>query len=135
MKASIAHKIRPSVLILGKDSRNQRWTPTDILLAVSYQRFLDEMCKQCGLPKYICHGTDNRIQFKGKLDECQSTGAAERKQSQIEEAKTKLYGTVAMGEPYLTDAAIEEGLEFSDFRTPYYIERAKMMGLIPESQP
>jgi len=132
MKASIAHGVRPSVLILGKDSRKP-WGKWDIVLARAYQRFLNELCGQCGLPKYICHNDDNRIQFRLGNDECESTALAEREQASLTEKDVKTFGRRLYGEPYLTDDAKEEGLELSDFRRPYLIDRMKRMGLIPET--
>lgn len=132
MKASIAHGIRPSALILGKDSR-KRWTRIDITFAKAYQRFLNELCSQCGLPKYICHSDDNRIQFKLATDECAATARSEAEQSRLSKMKTPPdnFGKRLYGQPYLIPEAIEAGLQFSDFREPYYIEQAKKMGLIP----
>jgi len=134
MKASIAHGIRPSALILGKNS-DKPWGRWDYVLAKAYQRFLNELCQQCGLPKYICHTSDNRIQFKTARDECASTAAAERAQESLTKNDQKSYGVKVYGEPYLRDEAIAEGMELSDFRRPYLIERAKLMGLIPEDDP
>jgi len=134
MKASIAHKIRPSALILGKDS-GKPWGPWDILFAKAYQRFLNELCKQCGMPRYICHTDDNRIQFKSVRDECASAATAERAQEQMTKGDNRTYGVQVFAEPYLVDTAVKEGLELSDFRKPYLIERAKKMGLIPADTP
>ena len=131
MKASIAHNIRPSVLVLGKDSRKP-WGRWDIVLAKAYQRFLNELCQQCGLPRYLCHTDDNRVQFKVVRDECASTAASEKAQENLREDGKKSYGVRLFGEPYLTEDAKAEGLEFSDLRKPYLTERAKKMGLIPE---
>lgn len=131
MKASIAHHIRPSALILGKDS-HKPWGRWDIVLSKAYQRFLNELCQQCGLPKYICHNDDNRIQFKPTRDECAAAAVAERTQETMAKNDNKSYGVRVFGEPFLTVDAIEEGLEMSDFRKPYFIEQAKKRGLIPE---
>lgn len=133
MKASIAHGVRPSSLILGKDSLKP-WGRWDIVLAKAYQRFLNESCQQCGLPKYICHSDDNRIQFKLSRDECESTALAEREQERMAKGEIKSYGVRLGGEPFLTQDAIAEGMELSDFRKPYLIERAKKLGLIPENE-
>ena len=131
MKASIAHNIRPSALILGKDS-NKPWGRWDIVLSKAYQRFLNELCQQCGLPKYMCHTDDNRIQFKPTRDECASAAVAERAQEAMAKNDNKTYGVRVFGQPFLTPDAVEEGLELSDFRKPYFIEEAKKRGLIPE---
>lgn len=131
MRASIAHGIRPTALVLGKNS-DKPWGKWDVMLAKAYQRFLNELCQQCGLPKYVCHTDDNRIQFKVSYDDCESSAVAERAQEDIAKGTTKRYGVRVYGEPYLTDEAIAEGLELSDFRRPYLLERAKKQGLIPD---
>lgn len=135
MKASIAHQIRPSALILGKDSRKP-WGPEDILLAKAFQRFQSEQCQQCNLPRYICHSDDNRIQFKLARDECAATQVAEREQARIaKDEKSHEHGVRIYAEPFLTEDAIEDGMEFSDFRRPYLLDRARKMGLLPEEEP
>lgn len=131
MKASISHQVRPSVLILGKDS-GKRWGKWDFLLAKAYQRFLNELCQQCGLPKYICHTDDNRVQFKTVRDECASTAAAERAQEQMVQASSKSYGIKVSAEPYLTLNDEDGDIELSDLRRSYLIDRAKRAGLVPE---
>lgn len=131
MKASIAHGIRPSALILGKDS-GKPWGRWDTVLAKAYQRFVNELCQQCGLPKFICHSNDNRIQFKIARDECAASAVSERAQEEMAKNENKSHGVRVYGEPYLIEEAETEGLELSDFRRPYLIERAKRMGLIPE---
>jgi hypothetical protein len=131
MKASIAHGIRPSALILGKGS-NKKWNRTDVVLAKAYQRFLNELCQQCGGPKYLCHTSDNRIQYKIATDECASSAMAEREQKRVAKQDNPPNGVRVYAVPYLTEDAKEEGMQFSDFRRPYQIERAKAQGLIPD---
>jgi hypothetical protein len=135
MKAAIAHNQRPSVLVLGKDS-GKKWGKWDTLLAKAYQRFLSELCQQCGMPKYICHSDDNRIQFKLSRDECASTAMSERELDRMRQQAEKnpnqrSFGVRVFGEPFLAPQAIEDGLELSDFRKPYLTEEAKKLGLIP----
>jgi len=136
MKAAIAHHMRPSVLVLGKDS-NDGWGEWDTLLAKAYQRFLEELCQQCGNPKYLCHTDDNRVEFVLRTDDCAATAVAEKEQANRAEKQRKnpnsvTYGEKVFAEPKLTLDAIEEGMEFSDFRRPYYFDQAKRRGLIPE---
>lgn len=132
MKASIAHGVRPSVLILGADSR-EPWGEWDILLAKAYQRFLNELCGQCGMPKYMCHTDDNRIQFDTKRDHCASAAKAEQEQERMAKSDRKEYGVRVYGHPKLTQDAVADGLEFSDFRKPYLFDQAKKAGLVPEN--
>lgn len=134
MKASIAHGIRPSALILGRDS-GKKWSKTDIVLAKAYQRFLNELCQQCGYPKYICHTDDERVQFKIREDICAANQKTEREQAdRANNKKYKGHGIRLYAEAYLTEDAIAEGLEMSDFRRPYLIDRAQKLGLIPVSE-
>lgn len=133
MKASIAHGVRPSSLILGRDSR-RRWGKWDIVLAKAYQRYLAELCPQCGLPKYICHTDDNRIQFKVARDQCASAAVAEKAQHDASKRTHPEFGVRMYGEPFLTPDAVEAGMEFSDFRRPYMIDQARRRGLLPEEQ-
>ena len=131
MKAAERFKVRPSVLILGKDSRKP-WGRWDNVLVKAYERLLNETCKQCGLPKYVCHNDDNRIQFRLGRDQCEATATAEREQKRLRDSETVTFGLGVYGEPYLTDDAKEAGMELSDFRTPYFLDMAKRRGLIPE---
>lgn len=133
MEASRAHNIRPTALILGKDSRRQ-WSRTDTVFAKAYQRFKNELCAQCGLPKYICHTDDNRIQFTTVEDHCASAAKSEKEQHDRTSKKGSKpqFGVRLFAEPKLTEEAIAQGMEFSDFRRPYYRELAKKKGLIPD---
>jgi|GEM_PF-2073821 len=79
-----------------------------------------------------CHSDDNRIQFKVARDECESTKVSERAQSELSKKDHVTHGVRLFGEPFLTEDAEAEGVEFSDFRRPYLMERARKMGLIPE---
>jgi hypothetical protein len=56
----------------------------------------------------------------------------QREQAALAKRDSQEHGVNLYAEPFLTEDAIEEGLEFSDFRRPYLIDRAKRMGLIPE---
>lgn len=134
MKASIAHAIRPTVLILGKDSRDSRWSEMDTMFAKAYQRFLGEVCQQCGGPKYVCNNSNNEIQFKLSPDYCASNAMVERKQHEDSKSDRKEFGTRYFGEPYLTPDAIAAGKELSDYRRPYLKEQAKLRGLIADDE-
>ena len=126
MEVSRAHGIRPTALILGKDS-GKPWDETDVLFAKAYERFKKEICPQCQLPTYICHNDDNRIEIKVRKDECAASKVvAEREAKFSDEHKNNpVHGVRFVAEAKLDEKAIEEGLEFVDFRRPYYKELAK----------
>lgn len=151
MKAAIAHGKRPSVMVLGEGSNKKPpksikgllralhddtvYTRTDITLAKAYQRFLSELCSQCGQPKYVCHTDDNRIQVDLKRDECSIMAKVERARAENSKKDNPEYGVQFYGDPYLVDRAKEEGLEISDFRTPYFEDRARKAGILPPKNP
>jgi hypothetical protein len=134
MKAAERYNIRPSALILGKDSRKP-WDRWDILLAKAYERFNEELCGQCGMPRYICHSSDRRIHFKLSRDECEANRVAESEQTRLTKAGVDTSGVRLGGEPYLLPDAVEAGLEFVDFRRAYLVEQAKIKGYLPEDYP
>lgn len=133
MKAAIAHGLRPSAIVLGRDSRN-KWGKWDFLLAKAYQRYLDELCPQCGMPIYICHSTDSRVEFKIVKDICFAAAAVERAQKQASDSRGKSGaepGARFAPEPRVIDDGDGSDMELSEFRLPYYREVAIRKGLIP----
>lgn len=86
MRASIAHGIRPSALILGRDSRKP-WDKWDLLLAEAYQIMEAERCGQCGLPRWICHNEDSDIWFDIDQDTC----FAKRELEELQDRQPKDY--------------------------------------------
>lgn len=131
MKAAIAHGLRPSAFVLGRDSR-KKWGKWDFLLAKAYQRYLDELCPQCGMPVYICHSEDSRIEFKINKDVCFAAADVERVQKANTDPKKGAEPGVRFApEPRLVGVAEGEDIELSDFRIPYYREIAIRKGLIP----
>jgi len=130
MKAAIAHGVRPSAMVLGRDSR-KKWGKWDFLLAKAYQRYLDELCPQCGMPVYICHIEDSRIEFKVRRDKCFATEQVEIKQRQATAGDKKPEPGVRFApEPVVLDLGDGKDLELSDFRRPYFRELAVRRGLV-----
>lgn len=118
-------------MVLGRDSR-KKWGRWDFLLAKAFQRYQDELCPQCGLPVYICHSTDPRIEFKAVKDVCFASAQIEQIQEQNSKSKRKMEpGARYVPEPKLVGVEEGEDLELSDFRIPYYTELAIRRGLIP----
>ncbi|MDL5351102.1 hypothetical protein [Microbacterium sp. zg-YB36] len=56
-------------MILGADNR-KKWSKQDVLVMQAYQMVQDERCTQCGLPRWLCHNKDARLQVRIKEDEC-----------------------------------------------------------------
>jgi len=126
IKAAIAHGVRPSVMVLGEDSK-KKWGKWDFVLAKAYQRYTDEICQQCGYPIYLCHSSDSRIEFEVHKETCFAAAEVERAQDRT---KDKAYG--ARFVPYVViHTENGEKAEYGDFRLPYYKELGIQRGLIP----
>jgi len=121
-------------MVLGRDSR-KKWGKWDFLLAKAYQRYLDEQCPQCGMPVYICHSEDNRIEFKVTKDVCFATAdveAAQKRASKERGDRGAEPGARFVPEPRIIPVeGAGDDLELSDFRAPYYRDFAIRRGLIP----
>lgn len=117
-------------MVLGKDSR-KKWNRWDFLLAKAFQRYEDEKCPQCGQPIYLCHNSDNQIEFRAVKDECLAMAEVERANDSKGDKK-KEHGVRYVPELKLRPADEGADLDPSDFRVPYYRELATRKGLIPE---
>lgn len=71
IEAALANGVRPTVFILGSNSR-KKWGKWDILLALAYQIFQSERCQQCGQMKWVCHNESDeaRIEFNVRREIC-----------------------------------------------------------------
>lgn len=56
-------------MILAEDNR-KAWSELDVLIMQAYQIVQDEQCSQCGLPRWLCHNSDPRLQVRVKEDFC-----------------------------------------------------------------
>lgn len=120
-------------MVLGRDSR-KKWGKWDFALAKAYQRYLDELCPQCGMPVYVCHSSDSRIEFKIRKDKCfaaEQVEIAQRQASRQAGDKGPEPGVKFVPEPNVLDLdGASEAMDISDFRRPYYRELAIRRGLI-----
>jgi hypothetical protein len=122
IEASISFRVRPSALILGKDSRKP-WGKWDLLIAEAYQILQTERCSQCGLPVWICHSEDSDIEF----DLVEETCFATRERETVHEADSKgagyeePKGTVAHPVPFTRS---KKPMEYA-MRDEYYVWRAE----------
>jgi hypothetical protein len=123
IEASIKFGIRPSALILGKDSRKP-WGKWDLLIAEAYQILQSERCGQCGLPIWICHSEDSDIEFDLIDDTCFAT--RERETVQEADSKSAGYempkGTVSHPVPFTRS---KKPMEY-EMREEYYVRRAEI---------
>lgn len=116
--------IRPSAVILGRDSRRS-WDKWDILLANAHQILENERCNQCGLPRYICHTEDEGVHFDVEVDFC----GAKQELARYEKNHGGKNGYTPPPGSQLRPVPVMEDPErdFAELRTPYYqAEAAKL---------
>lgn len=128
IEASVKFGVRPSAFILGKDSRKP-WGKWDILLAEAYQILQDERCGHCGLPRYICHNTSERIQFRIAEDECV---VVEKKNSWMKSWESKKENKDKPAPQLRHEAFTVDDSDLSDFRQPYYEDLLAKRNPTPE---
>ena len=93
---------RPTAALLCEPDPNSGWTRLDYLLQDAYYIMDREICSICNNPIWLCHSTDNRIEFKVDVRTCYA-------KSEIEDyEKTPAGKNLGTGE-YLVAKAI--GLE------------------------
>jgi hypothetical protein len=100
-------------MILGLDNR-KKWSKLDVIVMQAYQGLQDERCGQCGLPRYICHNSDSRLQVRIKEDKCwvkPEISAHEKRRSKDDDFE----GGTAYPEVYSRDET-----PLHKFREPYY---------------
>lgn len=61
---------RPTAALLTEANPQGEWTKTDYILMDAYFTMEREICKTCGNPVWLCHSTDNRIEFKADIQAC-----------------------------------------------------------------
>lgn len=110
-------------MLLGADNR-KRWSKLDVLVMQAYQIVEEERCSQCGLPRYLCHSDDPRLQVRIKEDSCYAKQEVDKYEEGRKEGSKS--GS-AYPEFYTTD-----GTPLTDFRALYYKqlsdERAEALG-------
>jgi hypothetical protein len=105
----------------------KKWTEEDFLLLEAYQILEDERCSQCGLPRYICHSDDRRIQFWVDSDTCNAKYEVDKRMESVKEPPK---GTVLVPHPFMTDDS-----DFVELRGPYYEAESKRLEALQASQP
>lgn len=129
IKASITAGVRPSVFILGADSRKP-WNKWDRVLMEAYQTLENERCPQCGTYRWICGNEDPDIQVRVDYDFC----AMKARTDQINDANRKKTnfepnpGETMRPQPYTVS-----GADLVDYRDAYYKAQATRQRAIEET--
>lgn len=67
----------PSAALLNKPNPMGEWSKVDYLLVDAFYVLDSEKCTRCNNPIWLCHSTDNRIEFTVKVRTCYATAELE----------------------------------------------------------
>lgn len=70
IRSAVKQGQRPTAAILFDPDPHTGWTRLDYLLQEAYFTMDQEICSICKNPIWLCHSTDNRIEFKVTTRTC-----------------------------------------------------------------
>lgn len=70
LRSAINQQQRPTAAILSLPEPQGEWEPIDYALVDSFYTLDREQCTICNNPVWLCHSTDNSIQFATKVRTC-----------------------------------------------------------------
>lgn len=70
IKSAVDSRQRPTAALLEEDDPYSGWSSHDYRLQEAVNVINREICKTCGNPVWICHSTDNRIEFDVRVGTC-----------------------------------------------------------------
>lgn len=98
--------------MLFHEQPTEPWTEYDFKILEAYQILQDEICNQCGNPVWLCHSSDNRIDFKAVNSTCFATKAhmerldAKKKRDQRASREERAeWGRTTYMKPYIVQNA------------------------------
>lgn len=103
-------------MFIGADSR-KKWDDMDVLIMSAYQITLDEACSQCGMPRWLCHNEDPKLNVRVKYDVCVA------KQAVDDAREARKEGDPDPGFAYPEFYDLDER-PLETFRQSYYEQRA-----------
>lgn len=104
LRSAINLHHRPTAALLYKPNPQGKWTRIDYLLVDAFYTMDREICPMCKNPIWLCHSTDNRIDFVIKTQTCY---AQAEKEDYEKTSKGKVLGS---GEYIIAvPAGIEDG--------------------------
>jgi hypothetical protein len=107
--------LRPASLIQRK-APHGKWKWYDYSLFDAVHRVDDELCRECGLPVYICRSEESDIQIDVRVDYCAGDVAIERKRKSL----TPEGGVPPSGATYSAEPYSLSGKPLSSYREPYW---------------
>lgn len=70
IRSAVKQGQRPTAALLCEPDPHTDWTRLDYILQDAYFTMDREICSICNNPVWLCHSTDNRIDFKVKTRTC-----------------------------------------------------------------
>jgi len=70
IQSALANHQRPTAALLEESDPTQGWTPHDYRLQEAVYILNKEVCKTCGNPVWLCHSTNNAIDFEVLTGAC-----------------------------------------------------------------
>lgn len=70
LRSAVKQNQRPSAALTRSPDPHGEWTNVDYLLLDAFYILDSETCTICNNPIWLCHSTDNRIDFKVKTRTC-----------------------------------------------------------------
>lgn len=70
IRSAIKQGQRPTAILLCEPDPFSGWKKMDYLLQEAYHTMEQEICTICNNPIWLCHSTDNRIDFKVSVRTC-----------------------------------------------------------------
>lgn len=70
IKSALEHHQRPTAALLELPDPNAGWTSHDYRIQEAVSILDKEICKTCSNPVWLCHSTDNRIDFEVRIGTC-----------------------------------------------------------------
>ena len=64
IRSAVKQGQRPTAALLFLEDPHTGWTKYDYLIQDAYYTMDQEVCPICNNPIWLCHSTDNRIEFK-----------------------------------------------------------------------
>lgn len=70
IRSAVKQGQRPSAALLCESDPYGGWLPVDYMIQEAYHTMDQEVCTICNNPIWLCHSTDNRIDFKVTTRTC-----------------------------------------------------------------
>ena len=101
LKAAATNGVPPTLFLKPDKTDSRYWSDQDKRLALAWQTYQDELCKNCGTPVWLGHSADNTIQFEDALTTCygcQHLQTKNKEEKELPEGSTRYVKPVPASE-------------------------------------